>query len=31
MVEWYRLIVNDSQMRVDGFCIFGIFDEKARH
>ena len=31
MVEWYRLIVNDSQMRVNGVCDFYVFDIKAYH
>lgn len=25
MVECYRLIVNDSQIVVDGFCDFAVF------
>lgn len=29
MVEWPRLIVNDSQMRVDDFLEIGFLDKKC--
>ncbi len=29
MVEWCRLIVDDSQIWVDGFWNFAGFDQKA--
>jgi hypothetical protein len=30
MVEWPRLIVNDSQIMVDDFRKFDVFNQKAR-
>jgi hypothetical protein len=29
MVEWCRLIVNDTQILVDGFWVFGHFEHKS--
>lgn len=29
MVEWCRLIVDDTQIRVDDFWGFSVFDRKA--